>query len=328
MRGRGGLVVGLAAGVFLLAPSAVAQAPSKAVRIGVLRPAPDNAVFRQYFDPFRQALRENGFVEGANLVIEYRVRPGTSAEIAGLASELVRLKVDAILAVSPVGVRAATQATTSIPIVAVDLESDPVAAGFVTGLARPGGNVTGVFLDGPELGGKWIELLKEAVPKLTRVAVLWDPWTGPNLLRGAEAGARTVRMQLLPLEARGPDDFAGAFRSAVDGRAGALLVLSSPVFNSARVQIAELAAKHRLPAIMPFPGFAEDGGLMAYGPHLGSMFRQAAGVMVKVLRGARPGEIPIQPPGRFELIVNSKTAKGLGLTIPQSLLLRADRVIQ
>ena len=322
------LALGLAVAAFVLAPPVAAQAPAKAVRVGVLRPGPDNPVFRENFDPFRQVLRENGFVEGANLTIEYRVRPGRAEEIEGLASELVRLKVDAILAVAPAGVRAAARATTSIPIVAVDLESDPVAAGFATGLARPGGNVTGLFLDVPELSGKWIEVLREAVPKLTRLAVLWDPSTGPNLLRGAEAAARTLRMQLIALEARGPEDFAHAFRAAAEARAGAMLILSSPVFNSARREIADLATKHRMPALMPFAGFAEDGGLMAYGPHVGNMFRQAGGVVVKILRGARPGGIPIERPTRFELVINLKTAKALGLVIPQSLKVRTDRVIQ
>jgi putative ABC transport system substrate-binding protein len=316
-------------GLAALGPLAArAQKPGKAARIGVLRPAPDDAVFRHNFGPFPQVLRENGFLEGQNLTIEYRVRAGNAEQILALAAELVRLNVDAILAIAPAALSAAARATTSIPIVAVDLETDPVAAGFAAGLARPGRNITGLFLDFPELSGKWIELLREAVPRLARVAVLWDPATGPSLLKGAEAASRTLRMQLVPLEAREPRDFAEAFRSAAAGRAEAMLVLSSPVFNSARKQIVELAAKHRMPAIMPFTGFAEDGGLMAYGPHLTTMFRQAGGIMVKVLRGTRPGEIPIERPTRFELIVNSRSARALGIQLPSTLLVRADRLIE
>lgn len=319
----------LSTSALLIAPfAAEAQQAGKMWRIGVLRPAPDDAVFRQNFDPFLQALRELRFAEGTNLTIEYRVRPGKPEEILAFANDLARAKVDAILAIAPAGVSAAAKATTSIPIVAVDLESDPIASGYAASLGRPGGNITGLFLDFPELGGKWIQLLKEAVPKITRVAVLWDPATGPTVLSAAEAAGSSMRLQLLRLEARSPADCVRAFESAAMQKAEGLLVLGSPVFNSARKEIAELAVKHRLPAIMPFPNFADDGGLMAYGPHLSSMFRQAGGVMAKVLRGARPGGIPIERPMRFELTVNLKTARALGIKIPQSVLLGADRVIE
>jgi putative ABC transport system substrate-binding protein len=198
----------------------------------------------------------------------------------------------------------------------------------VASLARPGGNVTGLFLDVPELAGKWIEILREAVPRLIRIAVLWDPSTGRNLVRGAETAAQTMPVQLVLLEARTQADLANAFDGATDQRAGGMLVLSSPVFNSARARIAELAAKRRLPAIMPFPGFVDDGGLVAYGPDVAAMYAQAAEVMVKVLLGARPSVIPVERPARFEFAVNLRTAKSLGVTIPPSLLLRADRVIE
>ena len=308
--------------------AAEAQQAGKVWRIGVLRPGPDDAVFRQNIDPFLQALRELRFTEGKNLAIEYRVRPGKPEEMLALANDLVRVKVDAILAISPAGVSAAAKATTSIPIVVTDLESDPIASGFAASLARPGRNITGVFLDFPEMGGKWMQLLKEAVPKLSRTAVLWEPATGPTVLKGVEAAASTMSVQLLRLEARGPADFAPAFLSAATQKAQALLVLGAPAFNSARKEIAALAVKHRLPAIMPFPPFADDGGLMAYGPHLPGLFRQAGGIMAKVLQGSKPGEIPIERPTRFEMAINLKTAKTLGLKIPQSLLLRADRVIE
>lgn len=321
---------------FLLSASALlAAAPLAAEgqqaghlwRIGVLRPAPDDAVFRQNFAPFLQALREFRFTEGANLTFEYRVRPGKLEDMLALALDLVRAKVDAILAIAPAGVRAAAKATTAIPIVAVDLESDPIAEGFAVNLARPGGNVTGLFLDFPDLSGKWLQLLKEVVPTLVRAAVLWDPATGLSLLRGAEAAGPSMGVQLLRLEARSAGDLDQAFDLAAKQKAQGILTLSSPVFNSARKQIAELAAGHRMPTLMPFPGFADDGGLMAHGPHLTSLFRQAGNVMAKVLQGTRPGEIPIERPARFELVVNLKTARALGIAIPRATLLQADRVV-
>jgi len=307
---------------------AAAQQAAKAARIGVLRPAPDDRDFRRNFDGFRQALREGGYVEGTNLAVEYRVRPGSPQEILALAEDLVRLKVDVLLAFSPAALHAAAKATTSIPIVAFDLETDPIAAGYAVTLASPGGNVTGVFLDFPELSGKWLELLKEAVPKVSRVAVLWDPATGPVQVKAAEAAARSLRLQLRPLEARSPDDFEGAFRAAARERAGAVLVLGGPVFYSARKQIADLAAKHRLPAIMPFPDFAGDGGLMAYGPDLTSLYRQAGTIAVKILKGRKPGDLPVERPTRFQFAVNLRTAKALGLKLPPSILVRADQMIQ
>jgi putative ABC transport system substrate-binding protein len=328
MMDRRAFLGSLAAGVLITPQRAEAQPPGKIVRLGVLRPAPDDPVFRQNFEPFRQTLREKGFQEGTNLVIEYRVRAGSLEEITALARELVQLKVDAILAIAPVAVRAAARATTSIPVVAVDLETDPIAAGLATSLARPGRNITGLFLDFPELSGKWIELLKTAMPTLTRIAVLWDPATGPSFVRAAETAAQALRVQLLTLEARRPADFAEAFRAAAAGKAGAMLVLSSPVFNSARREIVDLTAKHRIPAIMPFTGFAEDGGLMSYGPHVGGMFGQAAEVMANVLRGARVGDIPVVRPTRFQLTFNLRTARTLGITVPPSLLIRADQVLE
>jgi putative ABC transport system substrate-binding protein len=328
MTDRRRFVGALALGMLFPPSRSRAQAKGRVARIGVLRPAPDDALFRRNFAPFREALREKGFQEGTNLAIEYRVRPGSPGEMAALAAELVRLKLDAILAIAPAGVNATARATASIPIVAVDLESDPVGAGFAVGLPRPGKNVTGLFLDFPELGGKWIELLKAAVPRLAKVAVLWDPTTGPSLMRGAESAAPTLRARILPLEARSPDDFAEAFKSAVAAQADAMLILSSPVFNSARRQIVELTMKHRLPALMPFPGFAEDGGLMAYGPHVEDMFRQAGYVMAKILAGMPPGNIPIERPARFELIINLRTAKALGVAFPPHIVARADRILE
>lgn len=319
----------LGAGLAAAPRGASAQRPAvKVVKVGVLRAAPDASLFRQNFEFFRRTLHQSGFVEGAGLAIEYRVRAGSAPEISGLAAELVRLRVDAIVAIGPAAVRAAAGATKAIPIVAVDLESDPIAERFVTSLARPGGNITGLFLDFPELSGKWIELLREMVPRLVRITVAWDPTTPPNLLRGAEAAARTVGVQLTPVEAPAPDGLAVAFQSATSARSGAMLVLPSPMVNSARRRIIEMAAKHRMPTIMAFPEFAEEGGLIAYGPDVPAMFGQAGTAMVKVLRGTSPAEIPIERPARFELVVNRKTVASLGLTVPPSLIARADRVIE
>jgi len=312
------------------APLAARAQPSavKVVKVGVLRAAPDGGPFRQYFESFHQALRENGFVEGKNLKLEYRVRAGSAEDVADAAAELMRLDMDVVVAFGSPAVRAATGATRSTPIVALDLESDPIAEGFVTGLAYPGGNVTGLFLDLPELSGKWIEYLREIVPRLLRIATIWDPATPPNLLRGAEAAARTAGVEFFSLEARVPGDFTAAFRSAISRRAGAMLVLPSPATSSARRQIIEMEAKQRIPTIMPFAEFAEEGGLIAYGPDVAGMYRQAADVMMKVLRGQRPADIPIERAARFTLIVNRKTAASLGLTVPRSLLARADKVVE
>ena len=328
MLGRRKLLQGLA-GMLLAAPrGAAAQPAHRTYRVGVLRPAPTDARFQRDFGGFRDALREGGYAEGVNLALEYRLRPGPSDAILGMAAELVRLPVDVITAISPAAVVAAAKATRTIPIVAVDLESDPLATGLVTSLARPGGHVTGLFLDFPELAGKWLELIREVVPGLTRVAVLWDPATGPAQMRAAEAAARTLRLQIQPLQAHAAADLDAAVGSAVKERAGALVVLSSPVFNAARRHVAILAAESRLPSIMAFPGYAEDGGLIGYGPELHSMFEQAGRHVVRVLKGTPPREIPVERPARFSLLVNQRTARGLGLTIPPSLLARADEVVQ
>ena len=222
-----------------------AQQAGKVWRVGVLRPGPDDAVWRENFAPFRQAMRELGFTEGGNLALEYRVGTGTPAEILARANELVAAKVDAILAITLPGVSAAARATTSVPIVANDMESDPIAQKFAASLARPGGNITGLFLDFPEMGGKWLQLLQEAVPKLNRVAVLWDPGIGPNLFKAVAAAAASMHVQVIGLEARGPADVPGVFQAAAKQKAQALRVLSSAVLYSARKDIAALALQQR-----------------------------------------------------------------------------------
>jgi putative ABC transport system substrate-binding protein len=312
----------------LWAPASADAQQAKVARIAILRAAPDTPEVQRNLGQFKQVLRESGYIEGQNVAIEYRFPSEKSDRLSDLAAELVRLKPDVIFAAAPAAVEATRKATKTIPIVALDLETDPIASGLIESLARPGGNITGVFLDMPEFTGKWLELLKEVVPGLSRVTVLWDPATGPVQLRAAEVAAKSLRVQLQLREARGPDDLEGAFRAFTGGRAQALLALSSPVFNNNKGYIADLAMKHRLPAIMLFPLFAEAGGLMAYGPNLRDLFAQVGRLVGKILKGTNPGELPVERPVRFELQPNLKTAKALGLAIPQSVLIRADQVIQ
>ena len=316
--------------VCLLAPAVAARAQPHAqiARVGFFRPAPPSPEATRILEAFKGGLREQGYIEGQNLAVEVRFPTTTTDRLADIAADLVRKKPDAIFAAASSGIDAVRKATSTLPIVALDLETDPLASGIVASLDRPGGNVTGIFLDFPELGGKWLELVKEVAPKVSRVAVLWDPATGRVPLNGAEAAAPALRLQLQVLEARGPGDFEAVFQSAVRARAGALVTLSSPVFNTYRRLLVDHAAKHRLPAIMPFPLFAEDGGLIAYGPDLVELYRQGGVMVGKVLKGARPRDLPIERPNRFVLVVNMKTAKALGVTIPQSVLFRADRVVE
>ncbi len=314
----------------LLGPlvAARAQLPTSVPRVGFFRPAPPSPEAARILEAFKEGLREQGYVEGQNVAVDVRHPTSIADGLAGIAADLVRQKPAVIFAVASSGIDAARHATTAIPIVALDLETDPVASGIVASLDRPGGNVTGIFLDFPELGGKWLELVKEVAPKVSRVAVLWDPATGRVPLKGAETAAPSLRLQLQVLEARGPGDFEAVFQSAIRARAGALVTLSSPVFNSYRRLLVSHAAKNRLPTIMPFPLFADDGGLIAYGPDLVELYRQGGVMVGKVLKGARPRELPIERPNRFVLVVNMKTAKALGVSIPRSILIRADRVIE
>ncbi len=248
--------------------------------------------------------------------------------VSEYAADLARLSVDVIFARGPAAVTAAKEATRTIPVVAVDLESDPVAAGFVRGLARPGGNITGVFLDLPELSGKQLQLLKEIVPQLSRVAVLGDPVLNAPQFRATEVAARALAMHLQSVEVRALKDFNGALEAAKKGQARAVLLLSSPLVFNVRTRIAALAVEKRLAAVSMFVEFAEAGGLLAYGPSLRESFRRCGAYAGKILQGAKPGEMPVERPERFDLVINLKTAKALRLTIPQSVLGRADQVIQ
>jgi putative ABC transport system substrate-binding protein len=325
---RIGIVVTLAVTVVVAGQIAVrAQPAARAVtRIGVLYPGADNSIFRGNFDGFRQALVAAGHVEGRNLVFD--VRFGDGRPLAPLAAELTERHPDLILAVARPGVTAMHAATSTIPVVALDLESDPVASGFVKTVPRPGGNLTGVFMDLPDLAGKWLEILKMAVPTLARVAVLWDPATGPAQLDAARRAAQILKLVVYPVETRTTAEIESAFRAALRERPNGMIVLTSPVFNSGRRDIIAIAARHHLPTVFPFPGYATDGGLASYGPEVQRMYAQAATLAVKILAGRPPAEIPIERPTTFRLSLNLKTAKALGLTIPQTLLLRADEVIQ
>ena len=314
----------------LLAPSFPAQAQQgkKIPRIGYLTASSLSAQSAR-FDAFRQGLRELGYIEGKNIVIEYRHAEGKQDRLPTLVAELVRLKVDVIVSAGPAPTRSAREATVTIPIVMAQ-DSDPVREGFVASLARPGGNITGLATLASELSGKRLELLKEIVPRLSRVAVLGDSTFPGNAqaLRETELAAGALAVQLQYLDVQGHKDIETAFREASKGRADAVLVPTGPVFNSQRTQIAELAVKNRLPAIFHQSEYVEDGGLMAYGVSSNDLYRRAATYVDKILKGAKPAELPVEQPTKFELVINLKTAKQIGLTIPPNVRARADRVIR
>ena len=310
--------------------AAEAQQAAKVARIGHL--SPNLAASPHLRDAFLQGLRDLGYVEGRNLVIEYRDAEGKYDRFPALAAELVALKVDVLVAANSLAALAAKQATRTLPIVFA-FAVDPVTDGLVISLARPGGNVTGLSTLLAELVGKRLELLKQAVPGVSRVAVLWQPGaqgerTEKDMLKEADVAARVVGVRLQIVEVRGPADFDRAFSDMTRARAGALTVLGSSMFVSERRRLVDLAAKNRLPAVYPQTEYVDVGGLMAYGPNAADMFRRAATYVDKILKGAKPGDLPVEQPTRFELVINLKTAKALGLTIPQSVLSRADEVIR
>jgi putative ABC transport system substrate-binding protein len=274
-------------------------------------------------------MRELGYVEGQNILVEGRFYGDHTERLPALAAELVRLKVDVIVAGAAPAPEAAQRATSTIPIV-MAVHTDPVGSGLVASLAKPGKNVTGVATLGPELAGKRLQLLKEAIPGISRVAVLSNPTdtTQVLLLRETQVAARSLNVHLQVLKARAPSDFAGAFSAMTKERAGGVIIITSSMFYDQRTRITELAARSRLPAIYSVKDYAEAGGLMAYGVNLGESFRRAATYVDKILKGARPADLPVEQPTKFDLVINLKTAKALGLTIPPSLLLRADEVIQ
>ena len=320
----GSLVCGL-----LAAPGAAgAQQTGKVPRIGWLG-GPTRESAEPFVREFQLGLKDLGWVEGQNIVIEWRFAGGRAERLPGLAAELVRLRVDLIVTPSTPTILAAKNATTTIPIVTVG-GGDPVELGLVASLARPGGNITGLTtVVSQEIAGKQLELLKETVPKVSRMAVLWNPTTRGNALalREAEIAARALGVELQVLEARSLNDFESAFSAMSKKRAGALLVLGDVMFTTHRRRLADLAAKNRLPAMYGARQSVDEGGLVSYGANGLDNFRRAAVYVDKILKGAKPSDLPIERPTKFELVVNLKAAKALGLTIPPALLLRADQVI-
>ena len=310
-------------------PAVDAQQPPRIAKVGYLQ-ATARANVTHLVDAFRQGLRALGYVEGKSVVLEIRAAEGEGERLPELARELVRLKPDVIVATSDPAIAAVKRETQTIPIV-MAFSTDPAGTGFVASLARPGGNVTGLSTISPELSGKRLELLREVVPGLSRVALLWNPDARGNLLdyKETETIARSLRLELQSVELSHVEDLDRAFAAATKGRAQALIVPSgNPVVVTKRSQVTSLAQRHRLPAVYNAKEFVMDGGLMSYGPSVPEMFRRAAVYVDKILRGARPGDLPVEQPTKFELAINLKTAKALGLTIPPSLLQRADHVIQ
>jgi putative tryptophan/tyrosine transport system substrate-binding protein len=315
----------LCAMLLALCVFANAQQSAKVPRIGYLTGAtPDGQSAR--IESFRQGLRELGYMEGKNIVIEYRYAEEKRDRLSALAAELVRLKVDVIVTGGGGITRAAKEATNTIPIVMAQ-DSDPVGNGFVASLARPGGNITGLSNLSPEISGKQLELLKEIIPKLSRVAVLGTS-TNPPQLRELELAAEALNVKLQYLAVLSSRDIETAFRAATKGRADAVLVLPGPIFNSNRTQVAKLAVRSRLPAIYSHSRYIIDGGLMTYSVNQSDLDRRAATYVDKILKGTKPADLPVEQPTKFEFIINLKAAKQIGLTIPPEVLARADRVIR
>jgi putative ABC transport system substrate-binding protein len=314
------------AGGLLAMPLAATAQPTKSHRIGFLGNGDPTALSSQD-EAFRRSLRELGWIEGQNVMIDYRWAEGNPDRLPTLVAELVQAKVDVIVVSGSPAIRAAQNATRTIPIVFVVL-TDPVTLGFVPSLARPGGNMTGLASDFEELITKDLQLLKEAVPTLSRVGLFYPSVVPPALLTAAETAARSLGLAALPLNVVGPAEFENAFKVARNKRADAILVLPSPYFDAQHARLIELAARYHLPACYEFRNYVRDGGLMSYGPSIDAMFARSASYVDRLLKGANPGDLAIERPTKFELVINLKTAKTLGLSIPQSLLLRADEVIQ
>ena len=320
-------LVGLALGILSTPPRAVAQQAGKVYRVGFLWDSP--TVWPHALEGFRRGLRDLGWVEGQNLVVEYRWAEGHFDRLPALTEELVRLKVDVIVAPTSIYAGAAKRVTSTIPIVFAS-HADPIGSGHVASLARPGGNITGLTIMMSETTAKSLELFKAAVPGLARVAVIWDPATpshGPAL-KAVEDMGRALGLRLQALGVRSATEFDGAFSAMVREHAGGLLVLSTPLFIAAPRRLAELAIKHRLPTMFGPKEHVEAGGLLSYSPDRADLYRRAAIYVDKILKGAKPADLPVEQASKFELVINLKTARALGLAIPQSVLLRADQVIE
>jgi putative ABC transport system substrate-binding protein len=316
--------------VILLAITVMAEAQQskKIPRIGVLGASP-LSTNRARIEELRQGLHQLGYVEGKNIVIEWLFAEGKTVRVADLAAELLGLKVDLIVAFGPTSTRAAKEATNSIPIVMAQV-NDPVGAGFIASLARPGGNITGSSVMAPDLSGKQLELLKEIVPKLSHVAVFGTSVQPGNAqsVQESELAARALSIQLHYIDVLDPKEIETAYQNAATQRSQAVLVLQSPVFSSRRQLLVELAIKNRLPVIYPQSDYMDAGGLMFYGPSMADSFRRTAIYVDKILKGTKPADLPVEQPTKFEFVINLKTAKQIGLTIPANVLARADRVIR
>jgi putative ABC transport system substrate-binding protein len=328
MRSRIVVLIVLYALALLTVPRAAeAQRPAKIPRVGILRV---DSPPQRTLDEFRQGLRELGYVEGQNIALEIRSAEEQLERLPALAAELVRLQVDVIVTHGIPGIRAARDATSTIPIV-MGRMGDADGYGFVASLARPAGNITGLSFQSDALSGKWLELLKEALPSLSRTAVLWEATSSVKQLRALESFARSIGVQLHVLEVHGPQDLDGAFAAAQTAQAEGLVILASIMLTTHRQHLAELAALYRLPAIYYNRRFAESGGLLSYGPKESDPswgWQRAVVYVDKILKDATPADLPVEQPMQFELVINIKTAKALGLTIPPMLLFRADEVIE
>jgi putative ABC transport system substrate-binding protein len=322
------LALSFGAMVFALCASAEAQQPATIPRIGVLGATTLSANLAR-IKAFREGLGELGYVEGKSIVIEWRFLEDKVDGLSALAVELTRLKVDVLVAFGPTSTHAAKEATNTIPVVMAQV-NDPIAAGFVASLARPGGNITGLSMMAPELSGKQLELLKEIAPKLSRVAIFGTSTQPGNAqsVKETELAAKTLGLQLQYVDVKDPKDVDTAFRNAVSRRAHAIIFLQSPVFSSRRKALAELAVKNRLPAMYPQTDYMDAGGLMTYGPSMTDLFRRAATYVDKILKGAKAADLPVEQPKKFEFIINLQAAKQIGLTIPPNVLARADKVIK
>ena len=321
-------VLTLCALLFALCFQAQAQQPKKVPRIGYLPSGPISERVHLW-DAFRQGMRELGYVEGQNITLVFPSAEVTPERLPHLAAELVSLKVDVIVAAGTPAVQAAKEATKTIPIV-TPITTEPLETGLVASLARPGGNITGLSYMSSDLSGKRLELLREVVPGVSRIAVLSNPSsaTVPPMMRKTEVAARALGVQLQRLEVHGPDDFERVFQAATKERAGALLTLDDAFAFTQRTRIVKLATKNRLPAIYGFREFVEVGGLMSYAANLSDMYRRAATYVDKILKGTKPADLPVEQPMKFELVINLKTAEQIGLTIPPNVLVRADKVIK
>ena len=304
-----------------------ARAQSAMPEVGFLHPGSAAGV-TQRVTPFVQGLRNRGFIDGQSISVVQRFANFDRSKVDSDAAELVQRKVRAILAVGPQAVLAVRAITTSVPIVALDLESDPVKSGFAERLSRPGGNVTGLFFDFPDFSTKWLELLGETIPGFARLGVFWDPSSGTVQLDAVTSAAQKLGVKIEVLKVGSPAEMDQAFQTANDARSQAVLVLSSPIFGTIPQHVAEVALRHRLPTITLFPEYADAGGLMAYGTNLTDLFRQGGEMVGKILAGTKPADLPVERPSRFELVVNLKTAAALGIVIPQVIQLRADRLVE